>query len=425
MMEGPAAKESIEQVEYGHSIVATNATKGESSPSPDNTTGNTKRASFHGWWSQERNAEILAGISMFGRDDNFQILELKHVDFATVDFGDAIIASLSHCRHLDLDMCLGSCLDTFVESCLRRLISLQHLTYSGAVWNVLSFPACSSLKELCLENCRFESSEVVHELADGLNHQSPSLEAIKLAHCRLSDEHLKVVIKRLPRSIKKVDLSGNLCRSDGAAALAGILLQEDRALMSLNLTNQHPGECGGSLDLSLLGLAIVSNRALQQLDLSFNMLSIYDIQSLVASLVKNTTLRSINLMSNVLDDRAMQLIGKYLPRIRGLDSLNIEANRFGENGADALLNGLRTNMYLCDLAMPRGFMASEQIDYYLAINTGGRRLLHENSQSPPYPLALWQLVFERVNRLYEKEKETRATVIFHLLQGPVLFGKRT
>jgi hypothetical protein len=428
-MKGPA-HESVEHVEDGehhhhHHHHHHRRDDEAKQPSKDDAE-NTKRVSFHGWWSQERNPEILAGVSALERDANFHYtLELKHVDFATLDFGDAILDGLSRCHHLDLGMCLGSYLDVFVESGLRRLVGLQQLTYTGAVWNVRSFPPCSSLKEICLENCRFESLEVIRELADGLHQSFSSLEVIKLAHCGLSDEHLKLIVQGLPQSVKTVDLSGNYCRSDGAAALAGILLQTDRALTTLNLTNQHPGECGGNLDLSLLGLAIVSNTSLQQLDLSFNMLSIYDIQSLVASLAKNTTLHSINLMSNMLDDRAMRLIGKYLPRIRGLSSLNIAANRFGESGADSLLNGLRTNLYLCDLAMPRGFMASEQIDYYLSINNGGRRLLHESSVATPYPLALWQLVFDRVNRLYQKEKETRATVIFHLLQGPVLFGKRT
>lgn len=414
-MEGRVRK-SIEQVENFQN------NKAELPQSKD--AGCTKRVSLHGWWSQERNAAILSDVSALGRDvSSLDTLELKHVDFATAEFADAIVSSLPRCRHLDLGMCLGSSLDVFVESSLRRLAGLQQLTVTGAVWNVGSFPACSSLKILFLENCRLESLEVVRELVDGLS-QTLSLEAITLAHCRLSDEHLEVIIKRLPRSVTIVDFTGNYCRSNGAAALAGILLQDDRGLTTLNLTNQHPGECGGSLDLSLLGLAIVSDISLRELDLSFNMLSIYDIQSLVASLVKNTTLHAINLMSNVLDDRAIQLIGKYLPRIRGLRSLNIAANRFGEGGADSLLNGLRTNMNLCNLAMPRGFIASEQIDYYLAINNGGRRLLHVSSLAAPCPLALWQLVFERVNRLYQNEPETRATVIFHLLQGPVLFGNR-
>ena len=389
--------------------------------------------SFHGWWSEERTADILADLAAIrtcvGSCDMMLSLELKDVEVSNHDLGHAILSSLVNCRHLTLNECLGSHLDILVASCLEHLPQLQTFTYCGSSWNLSSFPtygAASNLKGIHLENCRFKSSNEVESLALGLK-RCAVMKMVQLTHCCLKDEDLKVIVKHLPVSIQTLDLTGNYCRSEGAAALAGVLLDNAyQQLETINLTNQHPGECGGSLDLSLLGLAIVSNTSLRHLDLSFNMLSCLDIQSLVASLAKNRTLCSIHLMGNVLDDRAMHFIGKYLPRIQALACLNILANRFGETGADALLHGLTTNVVLCDLPMPRGFMASERIDYYLALNRGGRRLLHNGgSLTAPCPLSLWKLVLGRVNGLYENDPSMRATVLFHLLQGPVLLGKRT
>ena len=166
------------------------ACRNETNLQPSNDDANdTKRVSFHGGWSQERNDEILAGVAAIGRDNSsIHTLELKHVDFASAEFGDTMLSSLSRCRHLDLGMCLGSYLEHFVQSSLWRITGLQQLTFTGAVWNVPSFPACSSLKELCLENCRFESLKAIRELANGLN-QCPLIETVKFAHCRLRDEH--------------------------------------------------------------------------------------------------------------------------------------------------------------------------------------------------------------------------------------------
>jgi hypothetical protein len=75
--------------------------------------------------------------------------------------------------------------------------------------------------------------------------------------------------------------------------------------------------------------------------------------------------------------------------------------------------------------MPRGFAASDQIDYFLALNQGGRRLLLEekNNHEANVPSGLWSLLFERVNTLYHSQPSIQASVLFHILQGPVLFGR--
>jgi hypothetical protein len=108
-----------------------------------------------------------------------------------------------------------------------------------------------------------------------------------------------------------------------------------------------------------------------------------------------------------------------------LQRLSIAANRFGEDGANSLSQGLVTNVSLMDLPMPRGFDASGEIDYLLALNYGGRRLLvkeeEEAEQSAVIvPLGLWPLVFERAQYC---QPSLRASVIFYLLQGPAVFGR--
>ena len=307
-------------------------------------------------------------------------------------------------------------------------IECQSIPESSAILlaEVLAMHDCS-LTNIVLQNSSFENSKSILSLAQGLD-QNSSITLLDLSHCQLRDDDLKIILSSLPPTLQVLDLECNFCRSDGMAALVAILLREDRNLVSLSLTNQHPGEFGGeTLDLSLLGLAIMSNQTLEHLDVSFNLLTTNDIRSLIASLSKNSTLKTINLMSNRLDDHSMQLIGIYLPRMRGLQKLSITANRFGEDGANGLRQGLLTNVYLTQLSIPRGFDASDQIDYLLALNQGGRRLLleenKENETSAP-PLGLWSLILERVTVLYHSQPFLEASVLFHLLQGPVLFGRQ-
>ena len=311
--------------------------------------------------------------------------------------------------------------------------SLQDLTLFGAIIAASALQAIAlllghsncSLKRLCIESVWEPGA--AEPFSKGLS-ANRSLTCLDLSNCRLRDSDLKVIVANLPPTLKQLELVSNYCRSDTMAAITAQLLHDQTdssfpALESINLTNQHPGEYGGSLDLSLLGLAIPSNSTLQHLDVSFNLLTTDDIRSLIAALSKNTTLKTLNLMSNQLDDGSMKWIGQYLPRMKGLQSLSVQSNRFGEDGANALLQGLVANVYLTTLSMPRGFAASESIDYLLALNQGGRRLLIQPTAERNVPMGLWALILARVYQKYPQQPTLEASVLFHMLQGQVLFGR--
>jgi Ran GTPase-activating protein (RanGAP) involved in mRNA processing and transport len=327
-----------------------------------------------------------------------------------------------------------------VEDCIQAMCSngirylkelVLELTLSDRSCRCLASAMKSSttLTTLRFEQCSFSSLNTgrtsLDVLADGLK-SNTSISTLSFTKCQLRDEDLRLLISKLPSSIKKLELVDNYCRSEGMAALTALLLRNchgDRALESLNLTNQHPGEYGGSLYLSPFGLALASNGILKDLDLSFNMLTIENIRDLVDALGKNCSLQKLNLMSNQLDDQAVDYIGRNLPQMKGLKYLNITANRFGENGADSLQRGLKGNVSLEQLLMPLGFAASEDIDYLLALNQGGRRLLHIEASTATVPLGLWPFVFQRINgRQSMMYKELKPSVVFFLLKGKVMFG---
>jgi hypothetical protein len=244
------------------------------------------------------------------------------------------------------------------------------------------------------------------------------------SNCKLCDERLMLALSCLPQSVITLKLGNNFCRSQGAAALANLLMDPTRVLHTIDLSLQHTGESGGSLDLNRLSLALVENISLRHLDLSFNILATDDIQCLVAALSTNNTLLSLNLCKTGLNDAMVQQIGDNLPNMKSLHSLNLLANRFGDSGADALFRGLKSHFVLCKLDIPRGFLASEQMDYLLALNIGGRRLLTTNNNnssdgklSPACPIGLWPFIMERVTRRVA-DGNLQASVLFYLLQEP-------
>jgi hypothetical protein len=290
-----------------------------------------------------------------------------------------------------------------------------------------------TVTELNLYNSSLEGAKAAHALARGLS-LNRNLRRLDLSYCRLRDVDICTLIQslQLHPCLEELDLSGNYCRGDGMAALIRLLLDDtSSSLKSLNLTNQHAGEHHGELDISMLGLAIRSNTTLRNLDLSFNQLHDCDITNLIAALQKNSTLQALNLMTNQITNEGIHIIASCLPKMKGLKKLHLTSNRFGEAGAKELSDGLISgNVELTNLTMPRGFESSSEINFYLALNKGGRKLLfHPSGDEETHvhiPLGLWPLVLERVNRdVYQSQwlASTRADVMFYLLQGPALFDR--
>jgi hypothetical protein len=340
-----------------------------------------------------------------------------------------LLEELPSLRHLTLRKV--ACADSFsaLSRELSNCLSLTELrlevslTTSSASELGLALAQNVTITKLNLYGSAIESLDAIGALAEGLS-RNRHLQHLDISYCQLRDEGVSLLVEQLVHhpTLLNLDLSGNYCRSESMACIVKLLLQEDHPLLHLNLTNQHAGEFGGSFDITMLGLAMRSNCSLESLDLSFNMLYDDDMPNLVVALTKNTTLKLLNLMSNQLTTKGISTIAKYLSRWKGLQKLIVACNRFGEEGARSLLDGLQENTELTHLGMPRGFSVSEDISHLLSLNQGGRKLL---LQKEHVPLGLWPLVLARVN---EKNQcisllTTRATVVFYLLQGPALFGR--
>jgi hypothetical protein len=89
-----------------------------------------------------------------------------------------------------------------------------------------------------------------------------------------------------------------------------------------------------------------------------------------------------------------------------------------------LLRSIRANVTLEFLRLPEILPreAMQEIQHYMVLNRGGRRLL----QAENVPLGLWAVAIERVTAVMKYEDspiEKSACIIYELLRGPALLER--
>ncbi|KAI9476786.1 hypothetical protein IWW42_001239 [Coemansia sp. RSA 1085] len=197
--------------------------------------------------------------------------------------------------------------------------------------------------------------------------------------------HLLSALSRGCRNLKVLDLSGNLLRSLGASALAQYLLESGKSIEVLDISSNGITFDGArelahvlipesnsslkslNLDMNqlegsgceLIGQALVHNQTLQVLGLSQNNLFDNGCHSLFTYLSENTALQSLSISGNFITHVGARAIRTYLQnrdkRVNpdgiqcGLRSLDISTNSLGDEGIEAICNGLEGNRHLLDL----------------------------------------------------------------------------
>jgi hypothetical protein len=142
--------------------------------------------------------------------------------------------------------------------------------------------------------------------------------------------------------------------------------------------------------------------------------------ALCMALVDNdATLRYLDLRSNWISNVGIVSLSECLIRMRGIRNLQLTCNP-PFDGTDELLEAIKLNVELETLGLDHHLMNYGEIQFYMTLNKGGRRLLKDSAHH--VPLELWPLVFERCQQQRAGPK-WRHDVVFHLLQGPVLFER--
>jgi hypothetical protein len=298
-------------------------------------------------------------------------------------------------------------------------IPIESMHLLGEGLRATTFLETLNLSQAVVEN------DVLSVLANALSVNS-SLTTLNVFGCDFSDGLVALLMDSLPKSIEELYLGRNRCRALGMRAICNFLESNDCRICKLSLYEQQLVDGEEGIDLSTLTSALERNISLEYLNLSYNKVDDEDMQSLAIALTQNATLRELTVHNTGISDRGMEGFCSRLPDMKGLKIWTLGGMQLfdGESASHFILEGLRTNVTLESIISPSIFLTpnAAEIQHYVALNRGGRRLLQESNVTR----GLWPLAIERATRIMKYEEdglEKSFTIIFTLLRGPVLLER--
>jgi hypothetical protein len=285
----------------------------------------------------------------------------------------------------------------------------------------MALHAAPMLKTLSFTWCSLQPGIGPLSEAFANNSTHTGIEELNLIGCHLSDIDLGKLLYRLKGTIQKLDVEDNYMHTLGSAAIAQLLRQNQVVHLDLRfqqrqrIQNRDDSDNAEPTKIHLFEIAqaLRFNQSCKSLDLSHNRLDDEDLFGLIEALVDNTTLESLNLSSNQFTRAGMEAFAQNLNHMRGLRNLRLVHNSF--DSAAALLEALKSNRELQTMCIDRHLPEYMEIQYYLTLNRGGRRLILQSN----VPLGLWPLVLERCSGW-----KLSHDVMFHFLEGPVMSERR-
>jgi Ran GTPase-activating protein (RanGAP) involved in mRNA processing and transport len=290
-------------------------------------------------------------------------------------------------------------LETFIVSATRlRTLRIQDRFLTDQIEALAKgLTINKSLEDLDLSRSRLlENSTSI--LAGGLEHNT-SLLKLTLRSLSLTDDGMEKLLSSLifHPSLQVLDLSFNHCRKMVAVA---DFLRSNTQLQVLNIGYQNMWQAA-HLEVSSLAAALIENRSLKCLRLARCKLKDNDAIILADALRHNMTLQHLDLRENNFTDIGIEALACAIgddDSKCGLRKISVAKNQFGTVGIVSLLKAAESNWNLFHVDITRYPHPDStyvgKIQFYTALNRGGRRLLVES-----LPSSIWPFVFQRIRNL--------------------------
>ncbi|ELU04322.1 hypothetical protein CAPTEDRAFT_223898 [Capitella teleta] len=144
--------------------------------------------------------------------------------------------------------------------------------------------------------------------------------------------------------IKRIDLTGNNMRCQGASYIAEMLMANN-CITSLTLAQNSIGTRG----LRELRNVLVDNVIIKKLSLSGNRFSDLDARLIADIISHNTCIETLDLSHNNFCEIGGVEIGEALPHNQSVTSLDLSWNHLRRKGVVTLTDGIKGNQKLCHL----------------------------------------------------------------------------
>ena len=224
-------------------------------------------------------------------------------------------------------------------------LSQKHMKDSDAriVANIL----CSNKTVIQLDLSENKISDSSAERLSNCIENNKSLIIINISGNRVSCFGLRKMANALQHNkiLQKFDISHNNVSDDGAIAISECL-KVNNTLQELNMSYNQISNFG----IDSIGIALQINTKLLLLDLSHNNIS-GDGTTIRDSLIENNSLQELNLSYNIMSNDGAVNIGKALQVNTTLQVLDISYNKITDDGACAFADYLKNNYALQDLNM--------------------------------------------------------------------------
>jgi len=240
-----------------------------------------------------------------------------------------------------------------------------------------------TVKTLSMRSCRFLAEDSFHAIVRGLK-AIEHLRTLEVSCCDLGDNDIISLIEsiRIHPGIENVNLERNKCRAQASVStIAKWIVESQSKLLALNVRGLWTGFSEEGLEQRFVDLvpfltAVTQNSSLQKLVVSENYLDNDEIQHLARSLLLRH--ESTNLCT-----------------------LDVGANPFDENGAEALLTLARNLQTLQEINLQNSFLqykCAELIKIQSETNFFNSFL----GTNLDIPLSLWPHAFARIQKGTQK-----------------------
>jgi len=255
---------------------------------------------------------------------------------------------------------------------------------------------------------------------------------------------LSEIVQKIPENLIRLDLDLTQMQMNEEDVM-GTLFQRLRSLQMLSL------RCPGDAGAIAIAKALPYNVHLTSLDLRSNRISDQGVEAIVAALQScrpNHSLKELILSWNSITDRGASKVASLLQdKNCPLERLDLSCNdRIYDTGLRTVVEALKCNSCLrelnvfgCDgittvgaslllqclqehnmvlqlVRLPSSLLGSpvgEELEYYLALNRAGRRLLRDHS----VPVALWSDVMAlSTNRTRTSSLSSKLSALYYILK---------
>jgi len=306
-------------------------------------------------------------------------------------------------------------------------IDVRRLPSAGAERILHALATKSTLKTVCISF--IPRNETCLSAAARMMEANKSIERIyiKMIH-RRSQDTPSTDITALGRALASNNSLKVLALTDFDIDINGIRILRDT--LHNNDTLESLSLSGNTVDVEGMRVIcdlILRSNSLKNLDLSRNGFDSSAIDLLCEAMQSSSSIKELNLFGNDMTGEDVAQMGKMLLRNTSLKTLCLwRVQNLSEHHVRALVEGVKMHpaitkaqIFLTHMSAGDPAVLQQALDFYLELNRGPRRLLHEDTT---LPMSLWPHILKRADDYGRMNRRPPSMLYFFVREKCDLFA---